>query len=366
MEIDVTNPEDITKSSTDIQELSTKLESWLQSRQPGARIVELTSPGANGMSSETLLVDVEWEENGTPTVHRLVARVAPNTNDVPVFPSYDLPMQFQVMTEVGATGMVPVPQTRWLEPNKQVLGRPFFIMDRVDGRVPPDVMPYTFGSWLTEATDAERHHLQEASVRALAAVHATPISEDLRKMLERSTGGTTPLVREVQHWRKYYEWVRGDDRYPILEQGFDWLTEHWPETEGEPVLNWGDARIGNMMFDGFTPVAVLDWEMATIAPRGADVGWMSFLHTFFQDITEMMELPGLPTFMQLDDVVASYEAASGVTLTDMKFYEVYAALRHGIIMARTHQRRVHFGEAEPVATPDEAVMHRERLAALMA
>ncbi len=65
MEIEVTNPEDIVKSSTDINELSARLETWLQSHQPGARIVELTSPGANGMSSETLLVDVEWEENGT-------------------------------------------------------------------------------------------------------------------------------------------------------------------------------------------------------------------------------------------------------------------------------------------------------------
>ncbi|MGB2758260.1 MAG: phosphotransferase family protein [Acidimicrobiia bacterium] len=354
-----------TKSTRDAVATRAALESWLRTKEHNARIVEMTAPDANGMSSETLLFEAEWDVDGAPQRQRLVARVAPYATDVPVFPSYDLEMQFRVIEAVAAAGTVPVPIPRWLELDASVLGQPFFIMDRVDGRVPPDVMPYTFGSWLTEASAADQQHLQNASVRTLAAIHAIPVSENVRAHLERSTGGTTPLVRDVQHWRKYYEWVRGADRYPLLEAGFDWLTSNWPVDEGEAVLTWGDARIGNMMFDGFDPVAVLDWEMATVAPRGVDVGWMSFLHTFFQDITEVMQMPGLPNFMRLDDVIASYESAANVTLTDMNFYEVYAALRHGIIMARTHQRRVHFGEAEPVANPDDAVMHGARLAAMI-
>lgn len=355
-----------TRSTRDVASTREALEQWLGAKQPGARIVDMSAPGANGMSSETLLFDAEWPgSDGQRTRERLVARVAPYPTDIPVFPSYDLEMQFRVVEAVARAGTVPVPAPRWLELNAEVLGQPFFIMDRVDGRVPPDVLPYTFGSWLTEATGAERAHLQDRSVRTLAAIHAIPVDEQVRRHLERSTGGTTPLVRDIQHWRQYYEWVRGAERYPLLEAGFDWLTTHWPETEGDAVLTWGDARIGNMMFDEFDPVAVLDWEMATVAPRGVDVGWMSFLHTFFQDITEVMELPGLPDFMRLEDVVATYEDEAGVSLADMRFFEVYAALRHGIIMARTHQRRVHFGEAEPVEHPDDAVMHGARLRAMI-
>ncbi len=354
------------KSTRDPEATRVALESWLRGKRSNAHIGELTAPGANGMSSETLLFDADWDLDGCRRSERLVARVAPYLSDVPVFPSYDLELQFRVIETVAAAGTVPVPTPRWMEPDPSALGQPFFVMDRIDGRVPPDVMPYTFGSWLTEATDTERALLQRRSIEVLAQVHAIPIPDHLRAVLERTTGGTTPLVREMQHWRRYYEWVRGEDRYPLLEAGFDWLTTHWPETEGDSVLTWGDARIGNMMFEGFEPVAVLDWEMATIAPRGVDVAWMSFLHTFFQDITEVMGLPGLPEFMRLEDVVATYEAASGQHLPDMAFYEVFAALRHGIIMARTHQRRVHFGEAEPVTDPDDAVMHRARLEQMLA
>jgi hypothetical protein len=54
-----------------------------------------------------------------------------------------------------------------------------------------------------------------------------------------------------------------------------------------------------------------------------------------------------------------------VRLDDLYFYEVWAALRHGVVMARVNARRVHFGEAEPPAAPDDAVMHRKRLAEML-
>ena len=80
----------------------------------------------------------------------------------------------------------------------------------------------------------------------------------------------------------------------------------------------------------------------------------------------MLEMPGMPDFMQRDDVAAVYAEAAGQPAADLDFYGVYAALRHAIVMARVNQRAVHFGEAEAPATPDEAVMHRELLRSMMA
>jgi aminoglycoside phosphotransferase (APT) family kinase protein len=51
------------------------------------------------------------------------------------------------------------------------------------------------------------------------------------------------------------------------------------------VLNWGDACIGNVVHDGFDPVAVLDWEMAALAPREVDLCWTVYPHRFFHDLT---------------------------------------------------------------------------------
>ncbi len=154
--------------------------------------------------------------------------------------------------------------------------------------------------------------------------------------------------------------------YPVIEEAFEWLDANWPADEGDTVISWGDSRIGNMMYDEFTPVAVLDWEMAALGTRGIDVGWMIFIHDFFQDICRVLEMEGMPGFMRSEDVAAVYAEASGVSVPDLEWYEVYAALRHAIVMARVNQRSVHFGESDEPATPDEAVMHRDLLRLMMA
>src|ERR1700751_5543432 len=104
---------------------------------------------STGMSSETIILTARWEQDGQPITQKLVARVAPTAEDVQVFPIYRLDHQFDVIRMVGELTDVPVPPVRWLEPTGDVLGTPFFLMDYVEGVVPPDVMPYTVGGhWL--------------------------------------------------------------------------------------------------------------------------------------------------------------------------------------------------------------------------
>jgi len=366
------DPGQMTRSTRDRHALRTALQAWLAERVPGATVATVDAPEANGMSSETLLVEATWPgSDGDPTAHRLVARVAPAVEDVPVFPTYDLAAQFAVMGIVATHSDVPVPATHWLEENDSVLGAPFFVMDRVDGRIPPDVMPYTFEGWVLEATPEDRRRLQDGAVGVLAGIHGIDLEAVTAagvdtSFLECAQPGATPLRRHVAHWRAYYDWMRGDGRLPLAERTFDWLDDHWPTDEGPTVLSWGDARIGNMIFDDFAPAAVLDWEMAGLGPAGIDVGWMMFLHTFFQDITEQFGLVGLPDMFRPDDVIATYRAGGGGDIADLDFYLVYAALRHALVMARVHARRVHFGEVEPVADPDDAIMHRVRLEQMIA
>lgn len=356
------------RSSRDPAALRERLERWLASRlPPGAepRVPSVSSPSSTGMSSETLLFDAEWTEGGAPRSARFVARVEPDPRDVPVFPVYDLELQFRVMRLVGERSRVPVPNARWLELDPAPLGARFFVMDRVDGRVPPDVMPYNMGSWLMDADVADQRRLEEASVGVLAALHAIDLRSVDASFLEFDVPGATALRRHVENQRRYYDWTRGERRHPLLERTFDWLEAHWPADEGEPVVSWGDSRIGNMLYDGFTPVAVLDWEMAAIAPREVDLAWMIFIHVFFEDIAQMAGMPGMPHFLHRDRIAALYEEKSGHPVRDLPFYEVYAALRHGIVMARIHARRVHFGEAEWPTDVDEVIMHRGVLARML-
>ena len=119
--------------------------------------------------------------------------------------------------------------------------------------------------------------------------------------------------------------------------GFAWLEDHWPD-EGPTVLSWGDARIGNLMYRDFTPVAVLDWEMATLGPRELDVGWMIYLHRFFDDLAVSFGLPGLPDFLRRDAVAEQYEPSPVTLPRDLDWYTAYAAVRHAVIMTRVGLR----------------------------
>ena len=111
--------------------------------------------------------------------------------------------------------------------------------------------------------------------------------------LMRPEHGDTALDQQLGYQRWYYDWAREGATYPLIERTFEWLEANRP-TDVRTVFNWGDSRIGNMLWQDFEPVAVLDWEMATVGPPEVDVAWMIFLHSFFQDLAARFEMPGTP------------------------------------------------------------------------
>lgn len=349
------------RSSRDPGLLRERLARWLSGRIDAPEITALASPQASGMSSETLVFDVRFREAGAPRTGSFVARLAPDPRDVPVFPVYDLETQFRVLRLVAEKSRVPVPRVRWLEPDPAPLGSPFFVMDRVSGRVPPDIMPYNMGSWLSEAAPEDQRRLQDATVGVLAGLHSIDLRGIDAAFLELPVPGTTPLARHIENQRRYYAWMRDGRRHPVIERCFAWIDANRPRDEGPAVISWGDSRIGNVLYDGFEPAAILDWEMAAIGPRGLDLGWLVFMHEFFEGVARMLGQPGMPGFLRREDVAAHYERVCGHAVPDLAFYELYAALRHAIVMARIHARRVHFGEVEWPEDVDSVIPHRDTL-----
>jgi aminoglycoside phosphotransferase (APT) family kinase protein len=357
----------MTVSERTVPALTAALQDWLAGRVagPGRPVVTgVRLPESGGLSSTSVLFEASWAGAGTGFY---VARMAPEASAVPVFPRYDLPAQFELISRVAASCDVPLPRLRWNEPGGGPLGTPFFVMDQVDGRVPLDNPPYVFTGWLLDAAAEDRARLEEATVAILARLHAIPEPAAAFPGL-RPPGGTDALRFHVDQQRAYYRWALADDgiRVPIIERSLAWLAGHWPRDRGPDVLSWGDARIGNIIYRGFEPAAVLDWEMAALGPRELDVGWFIFLHRFFQDIAEFFGAAGLPGFLRRSNVERCYQELSGQPLRDMDFYLVYAALRHAIVMARIKRRMIHFGEDEVPADPDDYVMHRASLEQLLA
>lgn len=314
------------------------------------------------MSSETLLFDVtSADQNGDRQVSSYVGRMPPSAEDVPTFPAYDMAMQAQVMRLAAGAG-VPVPAVRWMETDPSVLGAPFFVMERKVGRVPADMPTYVAEGWVFEATAEERRRLQDATVEAIAKIHSIDLEANDVGFLEFPVAGDTPLRRHVANQRAYYEWIATRTRSPLIERAFDFLDSNWP-AETSRVVTWGDSRIGNVMYaqDGFEPVAILDWEMAGLGTRELDLGWLAFMHTFFQKLFEQMGVPGLPGFLAAEDIAETYAKITGHVVEDLRWYQAYAGLRHAIIMSRINERMVHFGQGEAPEDPDDRIPHRATL-----
>jgi len=358
-----TEVERLQRSARDVTAIPTLLADWLSpqiGRTPDVTVE--SGVDSNGMSSETIILTGRWQDEGGPVEQKWVARVAPKADDVPVFPAYRMDHQFDVIRLVSELTDVPVPRVRWLEPTGELLGSPFFLMDHVEGIVPPDVMPYTFGgNWFADAPAERRRLLQDSTVGVLAQLHAIPDAATTFGFLsEADPPGDTPLRRHFNWLREWYEFAIPDIGIsPLVERALTWLEDNFPAdvAAGQPVLIWGDSRIGNVLYDDFRPVAVLDWEMATLGPRELDVAWIIFAHMVFQELAGLAGLPGLPDVLREDDVRTTYRQLAGADLGDLRWFYIFCGVIWCVVFMRTGARRVHFGEIEKPADVETLFYH---------
>ena len=350
-------------SSRDISTLPGVMSDWLSTVMPRGVAPQITVESgvdANGMSSETIILTGRWEEDGQHREEKWVARVAPTAQDVPVFSSYRMDHQFDVIRLVAEKTDVPVPRVRWLEPTGSVLGTPFFLMDYVEGQVPPDVMPYTFGNnWFADSPAERQRELQDSTVELIAKLHSIPDPETTFGFL--ADGSDSNALRRNLNWlQSWYQFAVPDiGRSELLERALDWLESNWPAgvAAADTALVWGDSRVGNVLYSDFRPVAVLDWEMATLGPREMDVAWVIFAHMVFQELAGLAGLPGLPDFMRESDVRATYAELSGVELGDLHWFYVYSGVIWACVFMRTSARRVRFGEIEKPGDVESLFYH---------
>lgn len=338
-------------------ELTGRLTEWaVEAFGAGSTVANVVAPD-NGLSSESCLFDVT--RDGVTTQY--VARMAPLAHVIPVFPTYDIELQAKAMNVVRANTEVPVPEVTHVELDTAVLDTPFLVMKRLPGVAPTDMPPYVFGGWVLDLSPSDRDLMQYNAVKTLVDLHELrPDTVDL-SFLARPDKGDSALDQHLGHERYYYEWARGDQDYPLIERTFEWLEANRPTVTNPTVLNWGDSRIGNMLWEGPTPTAVLDWEMACLGPAEVDLGWMIFLHAFFQNMAETYGMPGLPEFMRRGDMAALYTEMSGRSVEALEWFEVFAALRFATVSIRTTTRGVEYGQMEPPAEPDDVVMFRDLL-----
>ena len=313
----------------DLDALATTLSSWLGARLAKTRDIKVTNlsyPLGAGMSHETILFDAEWHEGGGPKSHGMVVRIKPTNSLVYCDDMFD--QQYRLIQLMHANGTVRVAKPLWFEPDDSILGAPFFVMEKVAGRVAVSYPPYSKSGWLVEIAPAHRRRLWESAVQQLAAIQTVPVSDAGFLTLP---GGPDGFDQEVDRWRRFKNWVDPKGERTLLHATFDRLLEKGPANRPEGIV-WGDSRIGNMMIGAdFHVAAVMDWEQPGLGGALHDLGWWlqcDYNQTIGQGITP---LEGMGT---RDETIALWSAVSGKSAEDIAWYEAFASFKMECLAVR--------------------------------
>jgi aminoglycoside phosphotransferase (APT) family kinase protein len=329
------------KNETDPARAQQQLTTWLARRlgTDDVSVRDVHIPTKSCLSAETLMFTASWTDGAHQQSRELVARVQPTGRAL--FPTYDLGAEFDVMRALSEHTAVPVPEVLFYEDDSAVLGAPFFVMQRIDGRVASDDPPFPAGGWVVELTPAEQATMCENALQSLAQIHLTDYEALGLEAAAKRKGEGDALTRELAYWEGAYRAETDDELNPTIEAALEWVKANRPTDNTPVVLNWGDARIGNVIFaDDLSTAAVIDWEMLTIGPPELDLGWWYFI---LRHHTEGIGAPVPPGFPSRETEVQRYEVLTGHAVSNLDFYEVFAGLRLAILVGRAARIMVEGG-----------------------
>ena len=307
-----------------------------------------------------------WSEGGARRAPRSSPASRPTRPPFRCSPSYDLERQFRMMRRSRELDALPVPRVLWSETRPGALGAPFFVMERIEGEVPPDILPYTFGRAGSRRARPSSGAAPGGDGRAArrAAPHRPPGGALRVPRLARP--GATPLRRHVEEQRGYYDWVVADGRRsPLLERGFAWLDANWPEHEGPTVLSWGDSRIGNVLYRDFEPVGGARLGDGGARPARARRRLADLAARLLRGPRPARACPACPTSSAATTwprATRSRPATRRATSTSTR-----CTPRCGTASSCSAcAPRSHFGEAELPADVDDMIPHRRMLERMLA
>jgi aminoglycoside phosphotransferase (APT) family kinase protein len=279
---------------------------------------------AGGRSNPTYAVDAgphAWILRRPP--HGLVLETA-----------HDMAREYRVMSALGSS-RVPVPRMVHYCPEPDVIGAPFYLMDRLDGRTIRSVRD------AAALDEDERHRLSVSMLDTLAALHSVDPAEVGLVDFGRPDGY---LSRQLYRWRKQWDAAHTVHR-PHVDELLGMLESHLPETTRTGVVH-GDYKVDNLMVshdDPGTVLGLLDWEMSTLGDTLADVGLMlSFWDEEGQPFNPLTNgvtaRPGFPSAQQM---LAGYaDRVSLADTADVDWYVSLADFKIAVIFEQIHVRHL--------------------------
>ena len=337
------------------EDLGRWLTDHLNSSTP-VTVCDLESPKA-GFSNETIFFRATTSREDGKTDKRYLLRRAGTGEAIYPTQKPDVPSsietQLRVLRGFADAGFRLAPDVVASEPTGATLGRPFFVMEFVEGRVLPDFPSYAeAGFFKDEASPSVRRNHIETGLAAMAGVHRLDWRRAGLGWLDRTTSGgdsDSRMETQLALWRDYTAAIPACRENALLERSLHWLERERPP-ESAPVLSWGDARIQNMIFDDKgTCQSIVDWEGAAILPPEVDLAWWLGVDQFVHEGSGVERLPGELTE---SEQVSWYEAQLGRPVRNLPYYRVFAAFRTVALMISTYDRLEAMGISDAGSAAD--------------
>ena len=240
--------------------------------------------------------------------------------------------EFKVMSGLQGTD-VPVARMHCLCEDESVIGRMFYVMEFVEGRV-------LWDQALPSMTNTQRGEIYDEMNRVISALHKVKFAE--RGLADYGKPGNY-FERQIGRWSKQYA---ASITTPIVEMDklMVWLPASIPLTARDDAMTsivHGDFRLDNLMFHPTEPrvLAVLDWELSTLGHPLADFSYHCMAWHIppgaFRGIGGLdIAALGIPTEA---DYIAKYCARTGITTpgqlkADWNFYLAYNLFRLAAIL----------------------------------
>lgn len=231
--------------------------------------------------------------------------------------------EFRVLGALHGTD-VPVPAPIIYCDDRSILGTPFFLMERIEGRVFHDAA-------LPELAPDERYQLYLSMARTLARLHA--LRPDQIGLGDFGKPGNY-FARQVARWGRQWREATSRD-IPEIDQLEGWLLAHMPPDDGAEAIAHGDFRPGNLIVHPTEPrvIGILDWELSTLGHPLADLGFLCMAwRTTPEEYGGLRGLDlgalGIPA---RDTIVAEYMRHAIPTPRLAPFHEAFALFRFAVI-----------------------------------
>ncbi len=273
--------------------------------------------------------------------------------------AHQVDREYRVIKALAATD-VPVAPVYHLSGDDSPIGRMFYVMGFVEGRILwdpalPDI-----------ADKAERAAIYDAMNGVLATLHDV----DYRAIGLADFGKPGNYYeRQLSRWSGQYR-ASETETVPEMEKLLSWLDTHLVPDDGIVSLVHGDYRIDNMIFAADRPevLAVLDWELSTLGHPYADIAyqcmqWRLPNNSGFRGLGGIdRKAAGIPTE---EDYVAAYCARRGLDVIDnWTFYLSFSFFRLAAICQGVYKRSLDGNASNPekARSYGEAVRLLSRLA----